>query len=266
MKQTLPSPQPIFSSESVGLSVETYLDDMRHREAQLLHLKRGQIDPIKQGREEVMAIQHRLSHSGVFQSGMQSVDDLLEAGERVQMEFDDLLMTVAAKTNGAVLLPGLKKRQRILEKIDHDYDGDANGVLDVVRGSIIFDSLEDFYRAVEKFHGSAKIVRVKDHMTDPTSSGYRDLKLNIELMNDQGKPFVAEVQFHLSKMHVFKEWEDSLYRERRKLLVELQALERQEGDPQTIETLKKRISDLLYEAQSVYAQVWDGYTKDILWN
>jgi len=255
-----------FEGQPIEHGKEIFVEDARHREEEILHQKHGHTDVIKQGRHEVNTLVRQLGRNRAYQVGMRSADDLLKVGEHVQADFDDLLITISSETNGAVLLPGLKDRHRIQEKIDQDYSGDANGVLDVVRGSIIFDSLEDLYRAVEKVHGSAKIVRIKDHMTNPTESGYRDLKFNIELINDDGEPYIAELQFHLSKMHEFKEWENSLYKERRKLLAHLRKLQREESNPDEIRQLKTKISQLLYESQSVYAQVWEGYAKNVEWN
>lgn len=242
---------------------EALVESARHHEKVILNQEHGRIDPIKQGRQEIAAIERKIGRAKAYQKDMGSADDLLRAGERVQTDFDDLLMNISTATNGALLLPGLKDHDRIVEKIEHDYAGDANGVLDVVRGSIIFDTLEDLYRAVEKIHGLARIVRVKDHISHPTDSGYRDLKFNIELADEDGKPYIAEIQFHLSRMHDFKEWENSLYKERRKLIAELRKLQREEGDPDVIEKLKKKIFDLRYESQSVYAQVWEGYSNGI---
>lgn len=242
------------------------LEAERQGISELLNLDvHGQMDPIKQGKHLLSEIESELKGKTALQQGMKTPGDLLEAGEQVNLDFEEMVINIAGETEGAALLPGIKNRDRIRKKMDDEYEGDANDIRDVVRGSIVFDSLESLYKAVARVHSSAKILYVKDRFDQPRSSGYRDLKFNLEMKTPDGKLYVVELQFHLKEMLDFKEWETSLYKERRGLEEKLKQMRIREGDPPEIRRIEEKIAYLQYESQSVYGQVWKKYTKGTNW-
>jgi len=105
----------------------------------------------------------------------------------------------------------LDSSDRTLQKALLDYDGDVEKLLDLARGTIVFDGHADMYRALEllKKNGKVKKMYVKDNfgIVDPDGSfnlnnrsghpvQYRDLNLTIELPNGS----VVELQMHLKPM------------------------------------------------------------------
>ncbi len=121
---------------------EKYPAELVYNERRILDLalnldEHGQIDNSKQGQHLLFEIEKSLASKNVLQKDMKSVDDLLRVGESVLLDFDDMLLNIASELNASVLLPGLKKEDRIQAKIDYDYEGNANAVKDVVRGSIL---------------------------------------------------------------------------------------------------------------------------------
>ena len=252
---------PISRELQLEQAQESIVDTTHHRVENLLYQENGQTEAIRQGRQLVSEIQNDLGGKTALQKGMSTSDDLLRDAEQVNLDFEEMVINMASETGGSVLLPGLKKRERIQTKMNDEYDGDANEIRDVVRGSIVFDSIKSLYKAVAKIHSSARILYVSDRFDNPRSSGYRDMQFNLEMTTPEGRPYVVELQLHLEEMLDFKEWETSLYKERRHLEEALKKMRAQEGNPIEIRKLEEKISYLQYESQSVYAKVWERYEK-----
>jgi tetratricopeptide (TPR) repeat protein len=100
----------------------------------------------------------------------------------------------------------LKDVKRSIEKIAREYNGNHRKLMDIVRGSIIFDDLDHLYRALQVMRNQDGalfkiVVRVKDGFIDSlTSGGYRDIKLNLSINNH-----ICEVQLHLKGFYTLKE-------------------------------------------------------------
>lgn len=261
MHQTNISIQQEPHLEELVQSKESLVDATHHHVEDILNQDHGQTQSIQQGKHLLSTLESDLKGKTALQQDMEIPEDLLSAGKQVNRDFEEMVLNIAAETKGATLLPGLKSRDRIQKKMDDEYDGDANDIRDVVRGSIVFDSLESLYKAVAKVHSSAKILYVNDRFDNPRSSGYRDIKFNLEMKMPDGKPYVVELQFHLSDMLRFKEWETALYKERRVLEGERKEMKISGADPRGIKELEEKIARLQYDAKSVYAQVWDKYSK-----
>ncbi len=79
-----------------------------------------------------------------------------------------------------------------MEKAAFRADGDqwsVSSVLDVVRGSLRFDTMRAFTRClrlVGEYEGVV-IRRLKDRFSNPTDSGWRDCLLNISFADDPEK-------------------------------------------------------------------------------
>jgi len=117
-----------------------------------------------------------------------------------------------AKQTKAEWHPGpLKKMFRILEKAEHvqsDDDDrlsfDCSKILDIVRGTLIYDTLGDEEGGVlcgirALFDCTElQIIRVKDRFSNPTSAGWRDVLLNARMVLSNGLvlPHIVEVQLH----------------------------------------------------------------------
>ena len=97
-------------------------------------------------------------------------------------------------TAKAIVPPTLKRMYRVLEKTA--FQGfDCSHVFDVVRGSILIDSMEGMCHALNVLSTdkSIRIVRVKDRFGRPTSGGWADCLINIVFVNDP-KQHVCEIQ------------------------------------------------------------------------
>jgi hypothetical protein len=114
------------------------------------------------------------------------------------------------------LLP--KRRQRAIEKVWRTYAGNATRLSDLVRCSIVFDSVPDLQECLALIIADPRVnvVRVKNRFSAAYDAvkeccGYRDIQLSVTL-NDLGEEHermglhehVCEVQLHLNSIYKLK--------------------------------------------------------------
>jgi hypothetical protein len=108
----------------------------------------------------------------------------------------------------------LKRLHRAREKIAMDYDGDVRCLRDILRASIVCETVRELRMIADELEaleaaGVIRVVQVKNRFGgEPTPSGYRDINLNF-LHHE----LVVEVQIHLravltiaDKQHVAYEY------------------------------------------------------------
>ena len=128
-----------------------------------------------------------------YQKHVTNLESLYARNAEVQTEFSDLLRSWQAEVGGELKMrKKLKSEERIREKVEADYNGEYHSVLDVLAGSLVFDSAEQMTEAFDKLKDKAEVVRIKNKWTHPDSTGYRDVNLNIRLSNGT----LAELQLH----------------------------------------------------------------------
>ena len=97
---------------------------------------------------------------------------------------------------------GLKGKNRAKEKIAADYV-DASGkedtarLVDVLRGSVVYQTMDDLEKGKKGIASQFKVVREKDRFQKgKDQDGYRDVNYNLETPNGH----IAEVQLHLEQI------------------------------------------------------------------
>ena len=100
---------------------------------------------------------------------------------------------------GGTLQQGpLKKKERVVEKMENDYNNDHRRVVDICRDTGVFETMNGYARAVEKLLSGdcgLELVRFKDRLAGGGNSfGYRDLMMNIKLPDSD---HIGELQLHL---------------------------------------------------------------------
>jgi hypothetical protein len=124
----------------------------------------------------------------------QDLDQLLRDAAGAKPELDKLTREVAAEVGGEPLIPGLKTRERALEKVKGEYGGDPSRLTDLARSTVVFKRVKEVRAAIDAVKARAKnIVRLKDRFTNPTPSGYRDVNITFRASNGH----VVEIQLHL---------------------------------------------------------------------
>ena len=129
-----------------------------------------------------------------------TLEDLYLAAHRVMPRFRLFMEDVATRSRamqGSGVAP-MKSMYRSMEKAAFRADGEqwsVDCVLDVVRGSLRFESMRAFTRCLQIIgnYEGVQIRRLKDRFSNPTASGWRDCLLNISFTDDPDK-FICEVQ------------------------------------------------------------------------
>ena len=106
----------------------------------------------------------------------------------------------------------LKSLARAFEKTamkkadDNRFDSDR--LLDLVRGMLVFQTVEGVAAALELLENSKElgwtVVRIKNRMREPTGGGWADVLLNLKA-NDDANHFICELQLVHKKMLVTRE-------------------------------------------------------------
>jgi len=137
-------------------------------------------------------------------TGLQSSNDLATLYAQAA-EADPILKSItsaiASETGGQPMFPpGLKGKERAMEKIAGEYGGDASRIVDLSRASIVYDSFDALKAGLAALEGKVEIVKTKDRFDKPTASGYRDITLNVKINGH-----VCELQLHLKQIMEVKQ-------------------------------------------------------------
>jgi len=134
-----------------------------------------------------------------------------EIYQRAKAAFDAKIAGIAELVNGKTVLTTLKSRERALNKIHHEHFGDATKIRDILRATIVVDSVDKvndaYQRTFENFlvTSSRNGYLAKVHSSD----GYFDAKIDVDFMGVN-----AEIQIHTQAMLDAKEKAHGLFRKR----------------------------------------------------
>src|SRR6185369_9858393 len=135
------------------------------------------------------------------------LEELVDDAKTVLPVFENLLQDIVSNlpVPAEVIMGPLKKPERIVQKANMDYGGHVDKVIDIVRASIICDSLRSIVQVVDDLLKieSVTVARIKNGFTASVKNGgNRDTKVNL-LVNDH----VCELQIHLKEFYKVKEEE-----------------------------------------------------------
>lgn len=83
--------------------------------------------------------------------GVHDLDSLLTRNKEAQNEFANLIENIHADLGGELKFrKGMKKSERIIEKVKSDYNGDFSCVVDVLGASLVFENEQDMFNALFK--------------------------------------------------------------------------------------------------------------------
>eukprot|EP00929_Paragymnodinium_shiwhaense_P094393 TRINITY_DN54939_c0_g1_i2.p1 TRINITY_DN54939_c0_g1~~TRINITY_DN54939_c0_g1_i2.p1 ORF type:complete len:505 (+),score=68.11 TRINITY_DN54939_c0_g1_i2:194-1708(+) len=144
-----------------------------------------------------------------LRQAVKNLDQLYADAVSVEEAFADMMNMVASLSGGRFVAAPLKKTSRSFQKLRRAYADDCSKLCDVVRGSIVYDSLEGIQKGLEVLREETTIRRLKNRF-DPSydatlTGGYRDLCLNVDM--DCGKcraPHTCEIQLHHVKLFGLK--------------------------------------------------------------
>lgn len=126
---------------------------------------------------------------------------------------------VSERLSGVLLQPppstatftmaAVKTPERVYQKLLRAYNGDCSQVLDMLRCSAAYDTIEELKDAFQRMIGSpwVEVLQIKNRFSkfykDPRGLGYRDLKVVLQLEGIT-YGYVVEVQLHLKNMLALK--------------------------------------------------------------
>lgn len=193
---------------------------------------------------------------GIYRGLARSTRDQLRsayfAAEANKPTFDNLARQVASDVNGEAMLPGIKGRERAVEKTQLDYEGDASKLKDLVRGTIVVDSIEQAQAALAaagRRFGALEGVRntLQREATPTAPDGYRDIKVNVRV---GGRTY--ELQINLPEMLEAKKKAHPLYEQARTIEGRL-AKENREPTPEE----KRLLYELRAKQRKIYDEAWE---------
>ncbi|AZL84198.1 MULTISPECIES: phosphoribosylglycinamide formyltransferase [Aliivibrio] len=179
-------------------------------------------------------------------------DILNSKAHQAQRELENICKETALISNTQPQFAGVKSSERALLKIEQELNGQVNKLTDIARATIVADSIPDLVTAYESLNRETTILSVTNRFSTPAKSGYRDIKLLVELPKTK---LVAEVQLHLKDIAIVKNGAEH------KIYEEIQNMERLVfvEDRNFTEFEQARITKLRALSQSLYANAWKSY-------
>ncbi|MGF1682084.1 phosphoribosylglycinamide formyltransferase [Photobacterium minamisatsumaniensis] len=181
-------------------------------------------------------------------------EDLYAQAEPAQQELELLLKEISLHSSAAPILPGIKSKQRAQYKIATELGGHTERLTDIARGTLVAKDIGSLVHAFEQLSKETNVVEVKNRFKHPAPSGYRDLKMLIQLPQSN---LIAEVQLHLDSIAEIKSGPEH------KIYEQIQQTERlslaQNRALNDIETA--RINVLRKQTQKMYQDAWYQYLQ-----
>ena len=159
-------------------------------------------------------------------------EELYLEAEETQKSLGEWLNVSFEKKGVKVLVPEVKARERALEKIQIDYEGEHNRIRDLSRFTILCETFHDLFEIFQHISngggGTISVVQVKNRFQSPTPLGYSDININVRFTPPKTDwNHLAEIQLNVDCMNEAKREAHKEYEKIR------------EGLPKIFEDLKK---------------------------
>ncbi|MDP5253477.1 MULTISPECIES: phosphoribosylglycinamide formyltransferase [unclassified Vibrio] len=183
---------------------------------------------------------------------VETLDALMSLAPTAQDELEGLLLVVSQQARVSAMMAPIKTSQRAQQKISDKLQGEARGLTDIVRGSLIANSIPELVASFDALSQRAQLVQIKNRFKNPKPSGYRDINLLLRLPSSD---LIVEVQLHLNKISAIKNGPEhdgyqNIQRIERTARAENRALSIQE---------QNQIAQYRSGSASLYQKAWQGY-------
>ena len=141
--------------------------------------------------------------------GERLLEPMFEAARRNKDAFDATLDRIGESVNGFAKKPAIKKPYRAVTKLVLENEGDVEGMKDLLRGTIVVNSLEDVQDTIDKIGKVYGFDRIKNRLLisvtnakgetvegKPLPTGYQDVLTNVVLPDGT----IAEIQISTPEM------------------------------------------------------------------
>ncbi|BDM65679.1 GTP pyrophosphokinase [Shewanella sp. NFH-SH190041] len=183
-----------------------------------------------------------------------NLSQLYQLAPVAQMELSQLLSQAAVASQTEMHLADIKTRSRASQKISGKLAGDTRQLTDLVRGTLVADSISDLMQSYDFLQQQGEILQLKNRFASPKHSGYRDLNLLVRLPQSG---MVAEIQLHLRKIADIKSGvEHQVYQQ-------VQAIEfgARRASRELTELERARIIRLQQDSHKQYHKAWLYYKR-----
>lgn len=182
-------------------------------------------------------------HTNDLRQTKKSLSEIYKDAKEAEPFFVEKVEKTAKMFNATIDIAQLKKRHRTIEKAFREHDKDFSKVRDIVRGTLIFEKLEDIADAYHYYLNKHYVGNIKNYFLTPKETGYRSVQFSFVLPNGH----VAELQFHLKDMYEAKKQSTPIYKRIREIesVGELNA--KQKYELQMLKLEHKKIMDYAFE-------------------
>ena len=148
--------------------------------------------------ETAQALAARYRTTPLQGNHLKDVEALMAEATEVEPAFHAATKKLIESAGGRLQQGPLKKKDRVIEKMENDYGGNHLRVVDIVRDTGVFGTMAELLIAVQVLlMGQVfEIVRFKNRLPG-NSYGYRDLMMSLKLA---GSEHVCELQLHLQSI------------------------------------------------------------------
>lgn len=190
--------------------------------------------------------------SPIIRQPIADFEKLYSHAPQAQHELEVLCKSIALNTQTQPVFSGVKSQLRAKEKVDKELGGQADKITDLARATIVAEDLPSLIKAYQQLQQQTLVLQVKNRFKTPAPSGYRDLKVLVQLPNSS---IIAEVQFHLGEIAKIKSGDEH------HLYEKIQHIERTatvENRPLN-DVEEAQISQLRNQSLKLYHDVWQYY-------
>jgi|GEM_PF-5203435 len=177
-----------------------------------------------------------------------TLSEIIASASKAKPNFDSTLDDIAKEFRGEAIHVPLKTDnpagyERSLKKIEGKY-ASPQELKDVLRGSAVFDNLDDLHASMTEIvqkYGKENVVEVKNYFQNPKGSGYR--AIHVTVRTPEGS--LGEIQLQVRSIYDAKQIETPINNARRAL----------DLLPETPKT-EKAIAELDAQSKKIYEAAW----------
>lgn len=262
----LPDTKPLNDPQAAAVTDEQYLEVPTTEEAELAAAEQSVLDAEAELAETVADLQE----AGILKSAA-DIPELEPLAPSVREEylrirqmaegnkpgFDASVSSIAAYVGGDAVLPPLKSHKASVEKIVSELGGKATGIKDVLRATVMVDSIAQARDALAALRQTFEVVGpVRETLLAGKSTGadgYRDIKANVRIGE-----IVAEIQINTKAMIAAKDGLDFKGGPGHRLYEQIRAITRaaERENRELTPTEVSRVNALRAESKAVYDEAF----------
>ncbi len=180
-------------------------------------------------------------------AGYGSLEGMMAVAQAGQDELAGYIQSAAGDAKGEAKIPPIKSLERAAEKVNKDFGGDWTQIADVIRGTIVANSVSGLDTAFDAIKSKVNVKRIKNRFKDPKENGYRDMNLVVEVPKAK---MLGEVQLHVAQIQEIKSGEEHKVYER------VQAIERSAKDGNYTADQLAEMKKLKAQSKQLYDDAW----------